>query len=252
MNNIYVLWATPRSTSTAFEWMMRMRGDMACFHEPFGEAWYMGDEARAPRLTKDSPRKPGLNFNTVLGKLLSAAERHPVFSKDMPQFTQHLWSTEFLGLFNHSFLIRDPAKVLSSLQRSYDKSGDHEGFTATEIGFEQQRLLFDLLAEHSGRPPVVIDSDDLLENPKHMVKLYCHAMGFDYIEDALSWKPGDRSDVLWYDSDDSIWHETLRNSDGLKPQPRKSINLEELPQKMIDQYDTFLPHYQYLHQHRLI
>ena len=42
MNPIYILWATPRSTSTAFEWMMRMRGDMACFHEPFGEAWYQG------------------------------------------------------------------------------------------------------------------------------------------------------------------------------------------------------------------
>lgn len=40
MNPIYILWATPRSTSTAFEWMMRMRGDMACFHEPFGEACY--------------------------------------------------------------------------------------------------------------------------------------------------------------------------------------------------------------------
>jgi hypothetical protein len=45
MNPIYVLWATPRSTSTAFEWMMRMRGDMACFHEPFGEAWYRGDDS---------------------------------------------------------------------------------------------------------------------------------------------------------------------------------------------------------------
>jgi hypothetical protein len=59
MNPIYVLWATPRSTSTAFEWMMRMRGDLACFHEPFGEAWYQGDDARAPRLNTDSPCKPG-------------------------------------------------------------------------------------------------------------------------------------------------------------------------------------------------
>ena len=69
MNPIYVLWATPRSTSTAFEWMMRMRGDMACFHEPFGEAWYQGDDARAPRLSADSPRKPGLNFGVVLERM---------------------------------------------------------------------------------------------------------------------------------------------------------------------------------------
>ncbi len=78
MNPIYILWATPRSTSTAFEWMMRMRGDMACFHEPFGEAWYQGDDARAPRLTPGSPRKPGLSFDTVLQKMQAAALEHPV------------------------------------------------------------------------------------------------------------------------------------------------------------------------------
>lgn len=251
VNKIHILWATPRSTSTAFEWMMRMRGDMVCFHEPFGEAWYMGEDARAPRNKPDSPRKPGLSFQSVLNKLLQAAEHHPVFSKDMPQFTEHLWSAEFLGLFQHSFLIRDPAKVLSSLKRSYDKTGEHEGFTATEIGFKQQRLLFDLLDESSHDTPVVIDSDDLLADPKRMVKQYCHAMGFDYIEEALSWTPGDRREVLWYDSDDSIWHETLRNSDGLKAQPPKCVDPQDLPPEMLDLYHKFMPHYRHLQRHRL-
>ena len=54
MHPILVLWGTPRSTSTAFEWMMRTRGDMTCFHEPFGEAWYQGEEALWPRLKPDS------------------------------------------------------------------------------------------------------------------------------------------------------------------------------------------------------
>ena len=53
---IHALWATPRSTSTAFEWMMRMRGDLACFHEPFGEAWYQGDDSCAPQLTAEWSR----------------------------------------------------------------------------------------------------------------------------------------------------------------------------------------------------
>ena len=251
MHKIFILWATPRSTSTAFEWMMRMRRDMACFHEPFGEAWYMGDDARAPRLTKDSPRKAGLSYNSVLDKLTHTAEKHPVFSKDMAQFTQHLWSDEFLDKFEHSFLIRDPAKVLSSLKHSYDKSGDHDGFTATEIGFEQQRLLFDLLTEKNKKPPVVIDSDDLLTNPVVMVNTYCKAIGIPFIEEALTWSPGDRGDVLWYDNDDSIWHQSLRNSDGLKPQPRKIIDLEDLPETMQRLYDDFLPHYQHLFSYRL-
>ena len=69
VHKILVLWATPRSTSTAFEWMMRQRKDMQCFHEPFGEWWYEGDGALWPRLTPDSPRKPGLTFEPVWARL---------------------------------------------------------------------------------------------------------------------------------------------------------------------------------------
>ena len=251
MHEILVLWATPRSTSTAFEWMMRMRGDMACFHEPFGEAWYQGEDARAPRLADDSPRKPGLSFAAVTKKLQRAAEARKVSSKDMPQFTDHLWSDDFLRLFRHSFLIRDPAKVLASLKRSYDRKGDGVEFTPDEIGFEAQRRLFDRLSERDGEAPVVIDSDDLLEKPAAMVAAYCEAMDIPFIAEALSWEPGSRAEVLWYDGDDSIWHETLKNSDGLKPQARKAVDVCELPVRMQDLYHAFLPHYRYLHAHRI-
>ena len=52
MHKILALWAVPRSTSTAFEWMMRQRGDLDCLHEPFGEAWYQGE---APFGTGSNP-----------------------------------------------------------------------------------------------------------------------------------------------------------------------------------------------------
>ena len=250
MNPIYLLWATPRSTSTAFEWMMRMRGDLACFHEPFGEAWYQGDDARAPRLHDQSPRQPGLSFAGVIERLQAAAGKRPVFVKDMPQFTDHLWSDEFLDRYRHSFLIRDPAKVLASLQRSWSRSGN-PGFTRNEIGFDEQRRLFDRLLDRSGQAPAVIDSDDLLEDPPRMVECYCQAIGIPYIAEALSWEPGSRSEVLWYDGDDSVWHETLKNSDGLKAQPGKTVDISELPQWLQDLYADFLPHYRHLHRYRL-
>jgi len=66
-----VLWATPRSTSTAFEWMMRMRGDMTCFHEPFGEAWYKGDEA----LAAHQARQPAYRRADLRWRLALAAGR---------------------------------------------------------------------------------------------------------------------------------------------------------------------------------
>ena len=141
MHKIVALWAVPRSTSTAFEWMMRQRGDMECFHEPFGEAWYQGEEPLWPRLNADSVRTPGLTLASVLATLKQAAARGPVFSKDFPHYVEHMWTGELYDLFNHSFLIRDPAKTITSM---YDKWPD---FHEAEVGFAEQRALFDRLCD---------------------------------------------------------------------------------------------------------
>lgn len=243
MHKILALWATPRSTSTAFEWMMRMRGDMQCFHEPFGEWWYQGEDARWPRITADSPRTPGLTFDGVWQTLLAAAEKNPVFSKDFPHYIEHAWSDEFLSYFQHSFLIRDPAKVATSMHKHWPD------FVIKEMAILEQRELFDRIADQLGHAPPLIDSDDLLEDPYGIVNAWCQALGIDFIPEALSWKPGERDEVSWYDG--GSWHANLRNSDGLKPQPRRYIDITEAPERVQDIYQQVLPHYQHMYEHRL-
>jgi len=239
MHKILALWATPRSTSTAFEWMMRMRGDMTCFHEPFGEAWYQGEDARWPRIKPDSPRTPGLTFDRVWAKLRAAAEAGPVFSKDFPHYIQHMWTDEFLANFNHSFLIRDPAKVATSMYKHWPD------FVLKEIAFVEQRALFDRQVEKTGKAPPVIDSDDLLENPHGIVAAYCKAVGIAFMPETLSWEPGARDEVSWYDG--GSWHANLRDSDGLKPQPRRYLDISEAPDRVKEIYEIVLPHYEAMH-----
>ena len=243
MPKILVLWGTPRSTSTAFEWMMRMRGDMTCFHEPFGEAWYQGEDAMWPRIKADSPRIAGLTFGSVWQEMLTAADEGPVFSKDFPHYIEHIWSDDFLSHFNHSFLIRDPAKVATSMYKNWPD------FVLKEMAFVEQRTLFDRLCDKLGEAPPVIDSDDLLENPTGIVEAYCNAVGIPYIEEALSWEPGKRDEVSWYD--DGSWHANLRDSDGLKAQPRRYIDIAEAPNRVKEIYQTVLPHYEHLYQYRV-
>ncbi len=251
MYPIYVLWATPRSTSTAFEWMMRMRGDLACFHEPFGEAWYQGPEARAPRPAPPDRQKPAVTFSSVWQRILDTAMKSPVFSKDMPHHTDHLWTEGFLDRISHSFLIRDPAKVLASLHRSYQKAGMQSGFEPNEISFDAQHRLFNRLADRDGTAPVVIDSDDLLSDPPRMVRCYCEAIGIPFVAEALTWEPGARDEVLWYDGNDDIWHASLRDSDGLKAQAPKPSAPEALPENLRCYYDEFLQFYDHLYQYRI-
>ena len=243
MHKILALWAVPRSTSTAFEWMMRTRGDMLCFHEPFGEAWYQGEEARWPRIKPESPRTPGLTFEAVWNKLRAAAAQRPVFTKDFPHYIEHLWSDDFLSNFTHSFLIRDPAKVATSMYKHWPD------FVLKEIGFVEQRQLFDRLCDRNGAAPPVIDSDDLLEDPCGVVEAYCDAVGIAFMPEALSWEPGARDEVSWYDG--GSWHGNLRDSDGLRAQPRQYIDISEAPDRVKEIYEIVLPHYERLHAHRL-
>ena len=122
-------------------------------------------------------------------------------------------------------------------------------FVLKEIGFVEQRQLFDRLWKQAGAPPPVIDSDDLLEDPYGIVEAYCDAVGLPFMPEALSWEPGARDEVSWYDG--GSWHGNLRDSDGLKPQPRDYIDIAQALDRVKEIYDIVLPHYQRLHAHRL-
>ena len=250
---ILALWAVPRSTSTAFERMMRQRGDHHCVHEPFGEVWYsIGNDTRPPE--SHIQHRPGLTYEAVWDELVSAARREPVFVKDFPHYVTHMhdWSVPgagpggadlpFLDAFNHSFLIRDPAKSLPSLY------GQWTDFAMSETGFAEQRALFDLLTERAGRPPPVIDADDLLDDPIGVSAAWCDAVGVPRRPDALWWESDNDAKMTWYEG--GTWHDNLAQSTALTRQPRDYVPVDH-NRFLKDAYDACLPHYQALHQHRL-
>ena len=244
MNKIVALWAVPRSTSTAFEWMMRQRGDLDCLHEPFGEAWYQGEDPLWPRFAQGDKTTPGLTLESVWEDIQARATQGPVFIKDFPHYINHLWDAAFLSHFTHAFLIRDPAKTLTSM---YNKWPD---FDELEVGFPEQRALFDLLTALHGAPPPVIDSDDLLEQPEAMTRAFCDAVEIPFIAEALSWAPGgDPSAHSWWDG--GSFHANLAQSTGLVPQVRKYVELENTPERVQQVYRRMRPHYEHLHRYRL-
>ncbi|MEM1075581.1 MAG: sulfotransferase family protein [Pseudomonadota bacterium] len=244
MHKIVALWAVPRSTSTAFEWMMRQRGDMDCLHEPFGEAWYQGEDPLWPRFKAGDKTTPGLTLDSVWEDIQRRAHNGPVFTKDFAHYINHMWTPDFLARFDHAFLIRDPSKTISSM---YNKWPD---FDETEVGFPEQRALFDLLWALNGTPPAVIDSDDLLESPEGMVRSFCDAMAIPFLPDALNWEPGgDPSAHSWWDG--GSFHHNLSKSTGLRAQPRKYVEVSDAPERVQRVYRRMKPHYEHLYAHRL-
>ncbi|MEM1163149.1 MAG: sulfotransferase family protein [Pseudomonadota bacterium] len=245
MHKIVALWAVPRSTSTAFEWMMRQRGDMDCLHEPFGEAWYQGEEPLWHRFREGNKTTVGLTLGSVWEDIQRRAAQSPVFLKDFPHYIHHMWTPEFLSHFTHAFLIRDPAKTITSI---YDKWPD---FHEAEVGFPEQRALFDLLWALQGQAPPVIDSDDLLENPEVMTRAFCTAVGIPYLPEALSWDAGgDPSAHSWWDG--GSFHANLAQSTGLAPQKRKYVSLQDAPERVRQVYRRMKPHYDRLYAERIV
>ncbi|WP_422378018.1 hypothetical protein [Roseibium sp.] len=245
MHKIVALWAVPRSTSTAFEWMMRQRGDLDCLHEPFGEAWYQGEDPFWPRFQPGDKTTPGLTLDSVWDDIRARADRGPVFIKDFPHYINHMWDADFLSRFTHAFLIRDPALTITSMHAKWPD------FDAAEVGFPEQRALFDLLTALNGTPPPVIDSGDLLENPQQVVKAFCEAVDLPFLEKALSWEPGaDTAQYSWWDG--GSFHANLKNSTGLTPQKRKYVDITEAPARVQHVYRRMKPHYDHLHRHRIM
>lgn len=122
-------------------------------------------------------------------------------------------------------------------------------FHEKEVGYVELKQLFDIVADRTGSPPPLIDSDDMLENPHDIIEKWANAVGIPHMPESLSWEPGARDEVSWWDG--GSFHTNLRNSDGLKPQERKYVDINDAPDRVKEIYDKVMPIYEYLHSHRL-
>jgi len=81
----------------------------------------------------------------------------------------------------HFFLIRNPARVIAS----YIKG--RQDVNVDDLGFKAQIQLYDKLSNMTGRPPPVIDSFDILQDPEKALKALCAAIDIPFDNAMLSW-----------------------------------------------------------------
>lgn len=198
-----VLWSVPRSGSTAFERMMSERGDHLVLSEPFSRAYYDGPEQQSSRFPVSAP---DATVAGVADDLLRAAANERVFVKDMAYHARAGATPELLARFTNTFLIRDPAWSVPSFAARWPD------FTDDELGFDALAALVERV-EGLGRAVVLIDGDDLRDDPAGVVAAWCAAVDISFDEAALHWSPGRRPGWdRWSD-----WHEQTARSSGFLP-----------------------------------
>jgi len=214
-----VLWATPRTVSTAFERMMIERGDHLVLDEPWSRAYYFGPDRRSDRFELTFPES---TYGAVEAGVLAAGVDAPVFVKDMAYHAAPGITDDALAAMTHTFLIRDPLAALSSLHRRWPD------FTDDEAGYDAQRTLFDRVIAVTGEVPAVIDSDALVADPERVVAAWCEQVGIDHQPESLHWAAGMRPEwQLWHD-----WYENAAASIGFDP-PVGRPDLADPPDRVV-------------------
>lgn len=212
-----------------------------CLHEPFGPAYYRGADRRTTR-PDENELEPDRTYNSTWGEIQGARRFGRVFSKDFPNYIMHLVDPDFLDAFQHTFLIRDPAKALASMYNQWDE------FTMDEAGYEALHEMFRIVSDRYGTVPPIIDSDDLLDDTPGVVRAYCEAVGLEFKPEAMEWDEGDRNEVRWYGGG---WHDSLQASTGLsRQQTQYKATIADVP-FLQDMYARCQPLYDELHSHRM-
>ena len=234
-HKIHTLWCHPRSVSTAFERIMRERGDCHAFHEPFMYHYYLGKLGKVYAGFDPDPSHPR-TFADIRAMILEQAAQSPVFLKDMGYYVlpEILDDVTFLDRMTHAILVRDPAESIVSYAKV---TAD---FSSQEVGFRSLWQLYEGLTAR-GHNVHVICADKLRAAPAETLGEYWAFAGLSAMPHALRW---DASVPKGWETV-STWHAKTLQSGGIQ-KPRTSDAqpaLVALGPPFTDYYAAHKPYY---------
>ena len=220
--------------STATERIMRERGDLTVFHEPFMADYYMHRAGRVfPMVDTSDPA--WVDYPTARSRILRTAESAPVFFKDLAYYVEDPLPSDpdFARRLIHVFLIRDPRRAIASYWKL-----DPE-VTLPEIGLEAQWNLLCAL-QRQGLSPMVIEAEAIAEDPAGRIAPIWDRAGLPFVADAFTWQANEMP-ADWQRVEG--WHGSVSGSTGIR---RETSD----PELVFDEVAAKAPHLRgYLEHH---
>ncbi len=231
------MWSGPRTVSTALMRSFGNRPDTVVVDEPLYGYYLARTGVQHPGRDEIIASMPG-GWPEVLAQLTTATlppGRTVYYQKHM---THHLLpevDRSALRGLRHAFLIRDPRQLLASYAKVRSQP------VLADLGLEQQAEIFRAF----GGP--VIDSADILRDPRAALEALCDALGIGFDPAMLAWPAGPRpADGVWA----KYWYDSVWRSTGFGPY--REPGSDELPPGLASLADRCQPFYSELAAHRLL
>ena len=236
------MWSGPRNISTAMMRAFENRDDCAVSDEPFYAAYLAATGLGHPMrdvVIASQPADPREVAAAMLGE--SPHGRAVWYQKHMSHHMLPGFELTWIDAVTNVFLIRPPAAVLASYTQK------REDVTLAEIGLPQQVEIFDRVAQRLGRPPLVIEANDILFDPRRMLGALCAGCGVPFSDRMLAWPAGRRAtDGVWAPA----WYDKVEQSTGFGP-ARQEASVDELEPRLRSIAEAAAPLYARLAAHAL-
>ena len=260
-----ILWSSPRCLSTVFERSIRELEGVKVLFEPLLAPYH---HAGGPELgLYHSSPISAMTYADARSEMLREYDEYDaVFIKSMSYQIKERHKEYVLGdfsKFKHTFLIRHPAKAIPSRYRALKQERvalrDSSSFPVStwECGFRAMYEMYTVVKSTVDPSPIVIDADDLLEDPKHIMKVYCTATGLPFKESMVSWEPKSFPEWKWHGSPSVYlsWHGDVMNSAGFVKRfqsSNSSVSVDGLEQEIRGVVEESIPFYEAMHKTRVM
>ena len=234
------MWSGPRNISTAMMRSWESRTDTFVIDEPFYAHYLSVTNANHPG--RDEIIQNGETDQSIVSKGLISDTDDSCSIYFQKHMTHHMIPSvdrEWMKEVINCFLIRNPKDMILSYTKVNSNLSMHL------LGLEEQYELFEYVTKINGRAPPVVDSKDILLDPRETLRLLCEKIGVVFSEEMLSWSKGVRdTDGIWA----KYWYDNVINSTGFKIYRQKD---DDVPSKYLGLYDECIKIYDELAKYKI-